>query len=98
MLVPFEYIEDSGVPVGHEYLDYHMVFDIKITLDHKCRLVADGQKAEEQPRENNYTSVPSRDSVRMFFLLAVLNYCDVKTANIQNTYLTAPITEKYWVK
>ena len=98
VLVAFEYTEDGGAPVGHEYLDYHMVFDIKITLDRKCRLVADGQKVEEQPRENTYSSVPSRDSVRMFFLLAALNDCDVKAADIQNAYLTAPITEKYWVK
>jgi len=98
VLVAFEYTEDGGAPVGHEYLDYHMVFDIKITLDQKCCLVADDQKVEEQPRENTYSSVPSRDSVRMFFLLAALNNCDVKAEDIQNAYLTAPITEKYWVK
>ena len=82
--------------MGHEYLDYHIVFDIKITLDRKCRLVADGQKVEEQPGENTYSSVSSRGSVRMFFLLAALNDCDVKAIDIQKTYLTAPITKKYW--
>jgi len=31
-------------------------------------------------------------------LLAVLNDLDVKAADIQNTYLTVPITKKYYVK
>ena len=98
VLVVFEYTEDGGAPVGHEYLDCHMVFDIKITLDRKFWLVADGQNVEEQPRENTFSSVPSWDSVRMFFPLAALNDCDVKAIDIQKTYLTAPITKKYWVK
>ena len=98
VMVAFEFTEDGGAPIGYEHLGYHMVFDVKITLDRKCRLVADGQRVEEQPREHTYSSVPSRDTVRMFFLLAALNDCDVMAADIQNAYLTAPITEKYWIK
>ena len=98
VMIAFEYTEDGKPPLGHERLGYHMIFDIKITLDRKCRLVADGQRVAEQPKENTYSSVPSRDTVRIFFLMAALNDCDVMAADIQNAYLTAPVKEKYYVK
>jgi len=97
-MVAFEFTEDVGSPIGYEHLGYHMVFDVKITLDWKYRLVADGQRVEEQPKDHTYSSIPSRETVRMFFLLAALNDCDVMAADIQNVYLTAPITKKYWIK
>jgi hypothetical protein len=43
-----------------------------------------------------YASVVSRESVRIALTLAALNDLDVKMADIENTYLTAPITEKVW--
>jgi hypothetical protein len=43
-----------------------------------------------------YASVVSRDSVRIALTLAALNDVDVMMGDIQNTYLTAPITEKVW--
>ena len=49
------------------------------------------------PKQLTYSSVPSRDSIRTFFLLAALNDLDVLAADIQNAYLSAPITEKYYV-
>ena len=84
MMVAFEFTEDGGSPIGNEHLGYHMVFNVKITLDWKCGLVADGQKVEEQVKENTYSSVPSRDTIKLFFLLGALNDCDVMAADIQN--------------
>jgi hypothetical protein len=43
-----------------------------------------------------YASVVSRDSVRIALTLAALNDLDVMMGNIDNAYLTAPITEKLW--
>jgi hypothetical protein len=40
--------------------------------------------------------VVSRESVRIALTLAALNVLDVKMADIENAYLTAPITEKVW--
>ena len=37
-----------------------------------------------------YASVVSRESVRIALTLAALNDLEVKAANIQNSYLTAP--------
>ena len=53
-----------------------MVFDAKITLDRKCRLVADRRRVEE---DTTYSSVDC-------LLLAALNDCDVMAAGIQNEY------------
>jgi hypothetical protein len=43
-----------------------------------------------------YASVVSRESVRIALTLAVLNNFNVKMADIENAYLTDPITEKIW--
>jgi hypothetical protein len=43
-----------------------------------------------------YASVVSRESVRIALTLAALNNLEVKTADIENAYLTAPIGEKIW--
>jgi hypothetical protein len=44
-----------------------------------------------------YATVVSRESVRIALTLAVLNDLKVKTADIENAYLTAPVGEKYGV-
>jgi hypothetical protein len=43
-----------------------------------------------------YASVVSRESVRIAFTIAALNDLDVKMADIENAYLTAPLIEKVW--
>jgi hypothetical protein len=40
----------------------------------------------------------SRDTVRIALLIAALHDHDVKAADVQNAYLTAPMTEKVWTK
>ena len=45
-----------------------------------------------------YASVVLRESVRIALTLAALNDLEVKTADIENDYLTAPIGEKIWCK
>ena len=96
-MVAFEFNDDNVILVGHSELTLHMVFDVKITLQQKARLVADGHKVPEVAKENMFSSVPNRDSIRLFFTLAVLNDMDVFLADIQNAYLTAPIKECYYV-
>jgi hypothetical protein len=44
----------------------------------------------------NYESVVSREPVRIALTIAALNDLDVKMADIENAYLTAPLTEKVW--
>ena len=52
---------DKGEPIpkGYIQIPYHMVFDVKITLNWKARLVADGHKVPEVVKENTFSSVPT---------------------------------------
>ena len=50
----------------------------------------------EAPSSVTYSSVVSRDSVRLAFLIAELNGLDIMTCDIGNAYLHAPCREKVW--
>jgi hypothetical protein len=58
----FEFTDDDKIRKGHSYLTVHGIFDIKMDLTRKFRLVADGHKTEV-PKDSVYSSVVSRDSV-----------------------------------
>ena len=48
----------------------------------------------EAPATITYASVVSRESVRIALTLDALNDLEVKAEDIQNAYLTAPVTER----
>jgi hypothetical protein len=51
----------------------------------------------EPPASITYSSVVSRDSVRLVaFLLAALNRLEIMACDIGNAYLNAPCQEKIW--
>ena len=50
------------------------------------------------PKDSTYTSVVSRDSVRLFFLLAALNDVDVLACDVQNAYINAMTKETIWFR
>ena len=96
--VAFDIREDGTIPVGFKEIRCHFVFDIKSdSLARKARFVAQGNMTEP-PKESTYSSVVSRDSVRLFFLLAALNDLDVRACDIQNAYLNAMTSEKVWFR
>ena len=74
-----------------------MIFDVKIggNFRRKALLVAGGHTTET-PATLTYSSVVSRDSVRIALTVAALNGLDVMACDIQNTYLTADCREKIW--
>jgi hypothetical protein len=73
-----------------------MIFDIKSEdFWRKACFVAGGHMTET-PSSNTYTSVVSQESVQIALTLATLNDLQVKTTDIENTYLTAPVMEKIW--
>ena len=73
-----------------------MIFDVKmLDLSQKCRFVAGGHTTEA-PASLTYSSVVSRDSVRIAFLIAALNNLDVQACDVTNAYLNAPCREKIW--
>jgi hypothetical protein len=73
-----------------------MVWDVKMEdFRRKARFMAGGHMTET-PTSNTYASVVSHEPVRIALTLAALNDLEVKTADIQNAYLTAPVMEKIW--
>lgn len=86
--------EDDQVPVGSKKINYHLIFEVKMDLTRKARLVAGGHLNKNVPRHTTYSSVVSRESVRICFMLAALNNLDVLSGDISNAYLNAKPLEK----
>ena len=63
---------------GFQEIRCHIVFDVKMDFTRKARFVADGSKTEA-PVSICYSSVVSRDSVRLAFLVAAMHDLDVFT-------------------
>jgi hypothetical protein len=89
--------DDEAVPVAHEEIRCHMVFDIKMDFQRKARIVAGGHMLDT-PASMTYSSVVSRESVRIAFTVAALNDLDVLAADVGNAYLNAEVREKCWFK
>ena len=90
------YIRDNAdkPPIGSLYMKCHMVFSIKIEdFSRKACLVAGGHMIKA-PKSLTLASVVSRESAKIALSLAALNDVEVKTSDIQNSYLTAPCSEK----
>ena len=50
----------------------------------------------EAPASLTYSTVVSRDSVRIILMIAALNGLEISSCDIQNAYLTAPCREKIY--
>jgi len=98
--VAFKLLDESDdIPPGYTYMQCHLIFDVKFGegFRRKVRNVAGGDKVPT-PVEMRYSSVVSRESVRIALTIAALNGLDVKSSDVQNAYLTAPCAEKIWTK
>jgi hypothetical protein len=80
---------------GYQEIDCHMVFDVKMDFTRKARFVAGGHTTSA-PSSITYSSVVSRDSVRILLTIAALNEYDVFACDVNNAYLNAPCREKIW--
>ena len=80
---------------GFQEIKCHIIFDVKMDFTRKARFVAGGHTTET-PVALTYSSVVSRDSVRLAFLIAALNDLEVSSCDIGNAYLNAPCKEKIW--
>ncbi len=89
--------DPSELPVGYQKITCHMIFDVKMgeNFRRKARFVADGHKTDT-PAAMTYSSVVSRDSVRIALTIAALNDLDIMACDIQNAYLTADCRERCW--
>jgi len=85
--------EGEKAPIMSKYIRCHMIFDLKLDLTRKARFVAGGHMTDP-PTCLTYSSVVSRDSVRLAFLIAALNDLDILSADIGNAYLNAETKER----
>jgi len=96
--VAFKFLEEGEhAPVGYKEIPCHIIFDVKMNFTRKARFVAGGHKTNP-PACLTYSSVVSRDSVRIAFLLAALNDLDILTADIGNAYINANVREKVFFR
>ena len=87
----------SQIPPKYQQIKCHMVFDVKMgeSFRRKARFVA-GDNTTETPSTLTYSSVVSRDSVRIILLVVALNGLNIMAFDIQNAYLMADCREKIW--
>ena len=85
--------EGTKPPIGFKKITCHLIFDVKFDLTRKARYVGGGHLTKVSP-SLSYSSVVSRDSVRIMFLIAALNDLDIKMCDIGNAYLNAETRER----
>ena len=96
--IAFKFLDKGAPPpVGYTGIRCHIIFDVKMDLTRKARFVAGGHMTAP-PSSMTYASVVSRESVRVVFLLAVLNGCDILAGDIGNAYLNAFMSEKIYYR
>jgi len=92
--VAFRFLEEGEhIPVGSTWIPFHMIFDVKCDLTRKARFVAGGHWTQASS-QLTYSTVVTRESIRIAFLIAALNELDILAADIGNAYLQAPTREQ----
>jgi hypothetical protein len=84
------------LPPTYQEIRCHMIFDVKIEYFRRKAQIVTGGYTADAPHVMTYSSAVSRESVRIALTLTALNDLYVTTGDIENAYLTAPITEKVW--
>jgi hypothetical protein len=88
--------EDDDIPPTYQEIYFHMIFDVKMEDFRRIARFVAGGHTTDTPHDMTYASVVSRESVIIALTLVALNDLNVKMADIDNSYLTAPINEKIW--
>ena len=75
----------------------HIIFDVKLgeNFRQKARLVGGGHMTTAHTSVT-YSSVVSRDPVRISLMVAALNGLNILACDIQNAYLKVRFRERNW--
>ena len=95
----FEKWEGSkeDIPPGYQQIKCHMIFDIKIGEGFRRKsCYVGGGHTTTAPTSLTYSSVVSRDSVRIALLISAVNDLKVLSCDIQNVYLTVKCRKNIW--
>jgi hypothetical protein len=90
-------MQDHGLqaPPGFKKIPLTMIFDIKMDFTKKARLVAGGRRTDPSI-SLTYSSVVTRESVRIAFTIATRNDLDVIMSDVGNAYLNVKTSEKVY--
>jgi hypothetical protein len=92
--VAFKFLELSEKSASvYKKISLRMMFNVKMDFTQKARLVAGGHLTDPLSCLT-YSSVVSRESVRITFLIYAINGYDVIAADVQNAYVQATSLEK----
>ncbi len=80
-------------PPASKWIPCHLIFDIKMDFTCKSHFVAGGH-IMDPPSSLTYSSIVSRDSIRLAFLISALNDIDILAADIGHAYLNTYSKEK----
>jgi len=83
----------ESIPEGYQMIPMWIIFDVKMNLTRKARLVAGGH-VTKTPAWDCYCSVASRQSVRLAFLAAALNDLELVMIDVGNAFINAVSREK----
>ena len=92
-----EQIRGSKFNPSYKEIKGHTIFDIKVDGKFTCKKIfVEGDHRTDPPPSITYSIVVSRDSIRIFFMLASLNNLDICDVDIGNPYLNFECREKVW--
>jgi hypothetical protein len=76
-------VREGNIPdlTGFQEIGCHIIFDIKMDFTRKAQFVA-GRHTTEAPSSITYSSVVSRDSIHLAFLIAALNDIDIMSCDL----------------
>ena len=97
--ITFEDARAGKALIGYREIRGHMVFDVKMdgSFTREARSVASGHTTES-PATASYSSVVTKESIRIAFLIAAQNDLESKCCNILKMYINAPCLEQIWTK
>ena len=89
---------DNGdiFPILYQRVNYHTIFDVKMEFFHRMDRLVLGRHVTDPPSTITYASIVSMYTVRIALKLTALNVLPVQVADIQNNYITVPVTENIW--
>lgn len=99
--------DENSQTIQFEGQCINLVYDGPLPFVHVRRPTADEWRdcshfnmtsPDDQPSYNTYSSVVSRESVRIGFLIAALNDLELMSGDISNAYLNATTKEKIWFR
>ena len=87
--------QNTNACIGFQEIGCHLIFDAKMDFTRKARFFEGGHPTDA-PSAITYSSVVSRDSVRLAFMIAALNSLDIMSCDTENSYRNATNREHIW--